>query len=116
MVSGGALICAATAIIMLVLSGLWAEYRFRRFDRLPAHFDWTGRPTRYATRSFVIWLTPAIFAALIITIVFAINFVPKQYVSGDPSIAVMLASAIIVLAHGFVLWMINRWADGRIRG
>ena len=113
MVSDGALACAAVAITLLLFSGIWAEIRWRRFETLPAHFNASGRPTRYGSRSFVIWLMPLLSSAILLALILGMEHIPPQYINGDASIGVILASGIFVVAHAFVLWMIDRWADGR---
>ncbi len=113
MVSGGALIGAAAAVVVLFASALWAEVRFSGYGKLPAHFGFTGRPTRFAPRSFVIWLTPAIFVAIIGLLVGLVHGLPPERINGDPHTAIIASSAIIVGAQFFILWLIVRWARGQ---
>ncbi len=115
MVSGSAHIGAAVAVMVLIASALWAELRFSRHAKLPAHFNFAGRATRFAPRSFVIWLTPAIFVALIGLLVWSVRVFPPEYINGDPETAVIVSSVVVVAAQFFILWLITRWArnEGR---
>ncbi|MEL6530323.1 MAG: DUF1648 domain-containing protein [Pseudomonadota bacterium] len=110
MAMSAALVVAAVAICLLVLSGLWAERRFRRFDQLPAHFDFAGRATRMASRSFVVWLAPSIFIAILGLTVFLAYAMPADQLNGDPGEAIVYSSVIILGAQIFVLWLIDRWS------
>mgnify|MGYP006267143571 CR=1 FL=1 len=109
-VSGGALTLAAAAIALLGMSGLWAERRYRRLDRLPAHFDVSGNPTRFAPRPVVIWFTPAVFTGALLTIVTLVTTLPGEQVRGDPDHAVIGASLIMLGAQAFVIRLVDRWA------
>ncbi|GMN03323.1 DUF1648 domain-containing protein [Erythrobacter sp. MTPC3] len=113
MVSGGALLVAAAASLLLILSGLWAEKRFASFDRLPAHFNGAGKPTRFASRRLMIWLTPVIFIALITLVISLLATLPENQINGDPDDAVVLMSTIIIGAQAFILWLTTRWARGQ---
>ena len=110
MVSGDALLFAVSCAALLFLSAIWAEFRFRRFQKPPADFDISGKATRFASRSFVLWLTPAIFIGLISLIIWLVERLPPDQVNGDPDTTVMLSSGIIVAAQVFILSLLERWA------
>jgi len=110
LIAWSALLFAGICAIGLVLSGLWAQTRFSRFEQLPAHFDVRGRATRLAPQRFVIWLTPVMFLITNGAIIALIIILPPQMINGDPNVAVYVSSAIILFAQGLVLWLLERWA------
>jgi len=112
MLPGSALYIVGAALLSLLASSIWAELRFARHARLPAHFDVSGRVTRFAPRRVVIWLTPAIFAAVLALIIGLGQTLPPEWINGDPANAVIVSSLVICGAQGFVLWLIHRWAHG----
>ncbi|MEQ8412448.1 MAG: hypothetical protein RIC51_00655 [Erythrobacter sp.] len=111
-VSGGALTLAAAAIGLLLLSGLWVEWRYRGFARLPVHFDGSGRATRLAPRRVVIWSTPTIFVGLNGFIVFLVQTLPRDDLRGEPDEALMIVAIVLLGAQLFILWLVERWARG----
>ncbi|MGB3469980.1 MAG: hypothetical protein WBA51_04070 [Erythrobacter sp.] len=100
----------------LIASAFWAERRFAAFARLPAQFGITGKPSWFAPRSFVLWITPVIFACVIAMLIFSVSGAADVEVKGSPSAAMIWTSAITVAVQGLILWLISSWADGRRRG
>lgn len=112
-ISGGVLTLAAAVIALLGLSGFWAQRRYRRFDRLPVHFNASGKPTRFAPRRAAVWAAPVIFAVVLALVAALARALPPDQVRGDPDHAVILASLLVLGGQVFVLWMIDRWVTGQ---
>lgn len=113
MVSDGAYTFAVIAALLLIVSGAWAQFRFRKFARLPAHFDIHGRPTRFAGRNFTIWLTPVILITLIAVMLWLAALPGQPGINGDPDSAIYIASAMMLGAQALILWLTERWARGQ---
>lgn len=103
---------AGAAILALIASSIWAHYRFADFERLPRHFGPNLKPTAYGPRGLMIWVTPAIFVALLVLLLVLPRVVPPEYINGDPQMGAIIASAVLVAAQGFILWLLTRWANG----
>lgn len=102
------------AIILLLGSSIWAHYRFADFEQLPRQFGPNLEPTAYGPRWLMIWLTPAIFVALLGLVLVLPRVVPPAYVNGDPKAGAVIASAGLVAAQGFILWLLVRWTRTQV--
>ncbi|MEO1048854.1 MAG: hypothetical protein AAFW59_11065 [Pseudomonadota bacterium] len=108
--AGTAALFAGGACLILIGSAIWAHYRFADFDRLPRHFGPNLEPTAYGPRWLIIWLSPAIFLAVLGLIFVLPSVLPPEHINGDPSVGVIVASVVVVGAQAFVLWLLTRWA------
>jgi len=100
----------ALAIALLLASGWWTDRRFRRFDRLPGHYDFMGRPTRMDSRRVMAWLLPAVFSLVIAAMAALQTILPPEMHDGDRSTPLFLLLPIFLGAQGLVLWLLHRWA------
>ena len=105
-----ALTFAALGIVLLLASGWWTERRYRRFDRLPAHYDLTGRATRMDSRRVMAWLLPATFSLFIAAVAALFTALPREMQDGDLSIPLYLLATVLLGAQGLALWLLHRWA------
>ena len=106
----GELALTLLTVAILLASGAWTERRFRRFDQLPAHYDFSGKATRYSPRRTMAWLLPVTFSVLMVVIVFAISAIPDKYRDGSTLSATILCSTALLGAQGTMLWLHARWA------
>lgn len=97
-------------IALLLASGVWANSHFSRFDRLPAHFDASGKATRLAPRRVMAWLLPVLFSVVLTLVTLLAAFVPPQYRNGDPLVGALVGGFALLGAQAFVLWLTARWA------
>ena len=104
------LAAALSFICMLIGSGVWASRRYARFDQLPGHYDFGGRPTRMQSRRLMVWMLPVLFSLTLAAISLVPMLVPPNLVNGDPMIGVIIAGLGLVGAQVFVLWLTERWA------
>jgi hypothetical protein len=111
--SGASLGFALVCVIALLASGWWTNWRYRRFDQLPAHYDLNGRPTRFESRRVMAWLVPALFSALVAGFVGLVMVVPPEAQNGDPSMALYIVPAVLLASQGLVLLLLHRWASGQ---
>jgi hypothetical protein len=108
--SAEALAFAALVIVLLLASGWWTERRYRRLDRLPAHYDFAGRPTRMDSRRVMAWLLPVMFSLFIGAMAALPMILPPEMRDGDPSTPLYLLPPVFLGAQGLVLWLLHRWA------
>lgn len=101
---------AALCIIVLLASGWWTDRRYRRFDRLPGHYDFTGKATRMDSRKVMAWLLPVMFSLVIAAMTGLQLALPAQARSGDPSALLYLMPMILIGAQGLMLGLLHRWA------
>jgi len=111
-ISPGALICAGLAIALLVYSGAWTDRTYRRFDKIPGHYDWRGNATRLDSRRQMAWLLPAIFSFLIVGFAAMVWVTPAGMVNGNPSTGLVFTSLVLLAIQGLVLRLLARWARG----
>lgn len=104
-------IVCAPFLLLIMLSGLWANQRFKRFDRLPGHFDISGKATYLAPRSVIIWYIPISLAALLIAITLAGILIPGELQNGDAVTGVVFGGVCILGAQILILWLTERWAS-----
>lgn len=101
---------AGAACLCLIASAIWAHYRFAGYDRLPRQFGWNLQPVAYGPRRLVVWLPPAIMIATLGVVAVLPRFMAADRINGDPGAAAIIASAIILGAQAFILWLLIRWA------
>lgn len=97
-------------IASLLASGVWADRHFDRFEKLPAHFDISGKATRLAPRRTMVWLLPTLFSAILVFTALLGLVVPPEQQDGYPVAGVMFSGGALLAAQGFVLWLTERWA------
>ena len=114
--SVAALTFAALGIVLLLASGWWTDRRYRRFDRLPAHYDFSGRATRMDSRRVMAWLLPAAFSFVIAALVAFHTMLPPEMHDGDLSALLYVLPLIFLGAQGLVLWLLRGWAARQPRG
>ncbi len=114
--SAASLAFAALSIGVLLASGWWTNRRYRRFDRLPGHYDFTGKATRMDSRKVMAWLLPAMFSLVIAAMAGLQLAIPAEAHKGDPSTPLYLIPTILIGAQGLVLWLLHRWAARQPRG
>lgn len=113
MPAGGAFLSVAGPIVatsFLIGSALWARARYRTFERLPVHFNWSGQATQLAPRDYVLGIITAVFFASLVLVVVSVVVIPQAQLTGDPGMAVIVSSVAVIAAQAFVLWLIDRWA------
>lgn len=101
------------AVALLLGSAIWAHYRFAEYDRLPRQFGFTLKPNAYAPAWVMIWVMPAFLIATLAFVVALPAFVPPEHINGDPETGAIFASAAVVGAQLFTLWLLTRWAKGQ---
>jgi lysylphosphatidylglycerol synthetase-like protein (DUF2156 family) len=111
MLSGFAITSAALCIVACIALAFWSEAKYRSYSRLPVHFDISLKADKFASRSFVLWMMPAVSISIVGLIIGATLLFP-QSVNGDPSVGLTFASILLVITHLFILWLIGRWARG----
>jgi hypothetical protein len=106
-----ALIVVATVIGMAILlaSAMWADGRYRGYDRLPMHFDWRGKADGFGPRKVIVWLVPGIFAVTLAAIAAMLIWVPREMQNGDPSVGIVVATLAMIGGQAFTLWLLERW-------
>ncbi len=111
----GALVVAlgVPTILLLLLSGLWADRRFAKFDELPAHYDFKGRPTRFASRRLMVWLTPFVFVSGLAITLLPMWLVPPEMQNGNPVTGAVLVCVVLLAGQGVILWLHDRWAKAQ---
>jgi len=105
-----AFISAIAAGVIVIASAIWAEYRFRDFDKLPAHFGPTLKPTWYAPRFVMVWVVPASLIGVLGFVSWLVWTLPRDQINGDPVTGIVIGSAAIVASQGLILWLLTRWA------
>lgn len=103
------MLTAAAGLVLLLTSALWANRRYRRFDRLPTHFDIRGNADAIGSRNVVIWLLPTVFAVMLSAICGMFMLVPAEAQNGDPVIGMIFAAIGLVAAQLFILFLTERW-------
>jgi uncharacterized membrane protein len=114
--SAASLAFAALSIVVLLASGWWTNRRYRRVDRLPGHYDFTGKATRMDSRKVMTWLLPVMFSLVIAAMAGLQLALPAQARNGDPSAPLYFIPMILLGAQGLVLWLLHRWAARQPRG
>ena len=112
-VSGAPALAVGGACLFLLLSAIWAHYRFADFNRLPRQFGFSLKPNAYAPRWVMVWMLPAFLMATLVFVVLLPAFVPPERINGDPETGPIIASAVIAGAQLLTLWLLNRWANGQ---
>ncbi|MHA6334477.1 DUF1648 domain-containing protein [Qipengyuania sp. CAU 1752] len=97
-------------VVALVFSAVWTDRRYRRFEQLPAHYDFRGQPTRFASRRLMAWLLPGVFVTMLVATALATRLAPTELQNGDPVASLVVACLAILGAQGLVLWLHERWA------
>lgn len=111
-VSIGTMAVVVIAIVMLLGSGFWTDRTYRRFDELPGHYDFKGRPTRMAPRRVMAWLTPVVFSLMLAVMAIAIASLPRA-IQNSPDAGIIFASLTFLGAQGLILWLLQRWASAQ---
>lgn len=111
--SGAPALAVGGACVFLLLSAVWAHYRFADFDRLPRQFGFTLKPNSYAPAWVMVWMLPAFLLATLAFVVALPTFLPPERINGDPETGAIIASLGVVSAQIFTLWLLNRWANGQ---
>ncbi len=99
---------------ILLASGVWAHRRFARFEELPGHYDFRGKPTRMAPRSVMVWMLPILFSATLLVIALATSLLPADAQNGDPVAGAIIGGVTVVAAQALVLWLTERWASRQV--
>lgn len=102
-------------ILLLFAAGLWTDRRFSRFDELPAHYDFRGRPTRFASRRLMAWLIPITFSVILVAILLTLVATPPELHKGDPLEGLIFSCITMLAAQLFVCWLHERWAQQQSR-
>lgn len=110
---GSDILVAGAACLILIASAVWAHYRFADYDRLPRQFGLTLKPNAYAPSWVMVWLLPGILMATLVFVALLPLFVPEEHINGDPETGLLIASAAVVGAQLFTLWLLTRWAKGQ---
>lgn len=110
MASDGELGLVLLTVSALLITAVWTDRRYRRFDMLPAHYDFRGRPTRFASRRLMAWLLPVTFSVMLVVIVFAIAAVPPELQNGDSFVGTLALCLTLLGAQALVLWLQDRWS------
>ena len=84
MAGAGVTALVIVTIALLLVSGAWTERHYRRFDQLPAHYDFRGRPTRFASRRVMAWLLPVTFSVMLVAVALVAAAAPPGLQNGDP--------------------------------
>ncbi len=105
-----ALAYAVLAILVLLASGLWTDRTYRRFDRLPGHYDLTGQATRLDPRRQVAWLVPGLLSLVIVLMIGIAVLVPSEMKRGDSTASLFLTPSILITAQALQLALLRRWA------
>ncbi len=100
-------------VAVLLLSGLWANRRYRSFERLPAHFDIRGKADAYASRRTMVWMLPTLFSIMLVAIALFTIFLPRELQNGDPVVGVLVVGLALAGAQVFVLRLTESWARGQ---
>ena len=113
MISSGAFIFVALGLIFLVASGLWAARRFSSFSQLPLHYGPSLKATRMGSRNTAIWLPTGIMASVIVFNLALVTAIDADQAEGASDFGVVFSTGVIVATQVFILWLHNRWANGR---
>lgn len=108
--SGIAAVFLGAAILALLASMRWAARRYARFEKRPQHFGITGEATYLGPPALIIWQLPLLFIIVLLAIACLFAFVPRELQNGDPTIGMAISAVALVSAHGFILWLTERWA------
>ena len=101
---------AVLSVVLLLASGAWTERTYRRFDRLPGHYDIRGNATRLDPRRQMAWLLPGLFSVVLLGLVAFASFIPDDPQGGNAWPGVVLVSFSFLAAQGLVLSLLARWA------
>ena len=110
MLSTSAIAIVVVSVIVLLSSGWWTDRTYQRFDHIPAHYDIRGNATRLTPRRPMAWAIPIGFSVFLIGLALVIEYIPPELQNGDPSLGIIAASIIMVIAQGFILLLLSRWA------
>ena len=108
----GALVLALglPTILLLLGSGLWADRRFARFDELPAHYDFKGRPTRFASRQTMVWLIPGVLVRVLGAVLLTFWLTRPELQKNNPIVVAIVICVTVLCAQSTILWLHDRWA------
>lgn len=99
----------------LLASGAWTDRHFSAFDKLPRHYDFSGKPTAYAGRTTMAWLTPGILGGSLLLISLLAVFAPAAWQNGDPLEGILIAGFGFLAAQAIVIWLHKNWARKQAR-
>lgn len=106
-----AVIGIAALAIVLVFSAAWqTDRRYRRFERLPTHFDLRGRADAFGPRHAIVRIVPAILVSTLVSIAAIMVLVPRDMQNGDPVVGILVASVAVLSAQASTMWLLARWA------
>ena len=110
---GGAegLLAALPFAFILVVSGLWAERRYRRFRELPGHYGLGGHVTRMGSRRAITVAIPLLFALFLVVFSLTPLLVPPENQNGSIVPGVIFSGVVMVAAYGLVVWLTERWVS-----
>lgn len=97
-------------VSVLLASGAWADRYFSEFEKLPRHYNFSGEPTAYTSRTTMAWLTPGILTVTLLAIALLAVFGPPRWQTGDPLGGVLITGFGFLAAQAFILWLTKRWA------
>ncbi len=98
-------------IAALLYSGYWTDRTYSRFEQIPAHYDIRGEATRLTARRPMAWALPIGFSILMAGLMLLLEFLPAQYINGDPRIAFWSVIILLPAAQLLILWLLARWAS-----
>ena len=106
---------AALALLTLAAMSLCANRKFRQQQRLPMQWSLSGTVNWTAPRPLALAFTPCLAAVIIPSVVITMFVTkPRPGQEGFEVPVVVIMCLILVAAHAFHLWLINRTvrADG----
>lgn len=104
---------AALACFIIMGSAVWASHRFAGFRKLPRQFGLTLKPRAFAPRWLMVWGVPLFLTVMLALVAVMPALLTPEQINENPSHRVIIASAVTVSAQGFILWLLNRWANGQ---
>lgn len=110
MLSSFELALLALTVTILLYSGAWTDRKFRRFDKIPAHYDLRGQATRLTSRRPMAWLIPIMFSVMLMAFAAMLTLIPSEYINGDPKAAFWIILFTLPTAQALILWLLSRWA------
>ena len=110
MLSGFELVLLALTAALLLYSGAWTDRKYRRFDKIPAHYDLHGNATRLTARRPMAWAIPIMFTVMLGGLAAMLTLIPPEYTHGDPKLAFWTFIVLLPAAQLLILWLLARWA------
>lgn len=101
---------AAIAVAFLLGSARWTEQTYRRFERIPGHYDFNGKATRLDPRRQMAWLLPVLFSAILIVVTGLVLFLPADAQGDSAWPAVIFISLVFAGTQLSILHLLKRWA------